>query len=252
MEDLKIYINSPSKDYKTGLELLKKYGDGEKMSFFDTSNPDQVHYNILNKKLANIFRIALQNKKTSVVVKKPAIEISNKPITVQKMHFSEVIPEISESKMLTNKLLARDWSDLSPVEKKYFNNNQSAFKVKKNLLIENSKIESELKSMHAMLHVSKSDEERKDLAEKMVSLKKRQAINWGQIDNFENIPDEPVISRNIDENDKAALVMQRNNLRSRISKLEKQTKDPSVKKYDSKVKMLEQLTIELEKINSLI
>jgi hypothetical protein len=237
MNELKAYLQNQNRDYHLGIELFKKYGGKSDEIKFLTNN---VNWAFLLKKLQNIYRIALQNGQ--IEVEKP-IQIVNKPITVPRKHFSEVETELTaleQTKLLTNKLLSRNWTELDQKEKAYFHDNQAWFDHKKNLLIDNSKIESQLKTTHASLFHATSDEEREQIGQKLVELKKQQSENWSSIDNFEDSDIER--SRNAESAhiDKSDLIQRRNNLRARISKAKK-SNDPA---------KLEQLQAELSEIES--
>lgn len=250
MEDLREYLKNTEKDYFIGVELLKKYGQkNAELSFFEKSDGSKGSFAMLIKKLQSIYRISSQQSIEKKTESKPAIQIGNKPIIIPKKHFSEVEPELSKSKMLTNKLLSRNWTELDQKEQNYFNNNQILFEEKKEALIENSKIESELKSLHAKMQLSKSDAERQEFAVKMVEIKKQQAINWDFID---GIGVKPIKEEKTAHIDKADLLIKRNNLRARISKLKKQTADPSAKKYTENISKLNACESELEELNKII
>jgi len=254
MEDLKSWF--ASKDYNEGLILLEKYSKNTKETTFLKANaesPQKMHLAIMEKRIANIIRIASQNS-PSKKESKPAIEVT-KPIEVKKIHYSEVGKTLEHRKQLTNKLLAYTWNDMSKKEKAYFKNSEQMFKAKKELLIENSKIESELKTLHAQLHTAKDDEERKPISKKLVNLKKKQTENWKQIDDFENfkVPEKVVDTLPKDDGeDKVELMKRRSNLRSRKTKLEKQLDDTEHKNYESRKQKYEEVVKELEEIESKI
>jgi hypothetical protein len=203
---------------------------------------------MLMNRLRNIYRIATQNPPKKE--ESAPIQISTKPIAVKRMHFSEVDKELEQTKLLTNKLLSRNWSELDQKEKAYFKDDNLIFEFKKAKLIENSQIESELKSLHAQMGLAKSDNTRQPIAQRMVELKKIQAKNWGDIDNFETFAD-LITDRNKSEDtahiDKGELIQRRNNLRARISKTIKKSKnsdDPALKTK------LEELKTELVEVES--
>lgn len=246
MEDLKIYLNSGIKDYSEGIELLKKYGGKTiEISFF-TSNFSKMSENMLLKKLSNIYRIASQ--KGFDTKKDEIIKQDNKPIVIKRIHFSEAENELTQSKLLTNKLLSRNWNELDKKEKSYFKDNKTWFEQKKELLINNSRIESEIKSLHAQLSVKKNDQERELIADKLVSLKKNQSENWSKIDNFNTFISS--VAEDDSEINKAELILKRNNLRSRVSKLENLIKDKGHKNYKKRVDDLNKVKLELTKIEN--
>ena len=251
MEDLGLYLKSETKDYQTGLALLEKYQtDKNKIAFFKKqSKPQPMHLNMMLKALSNIYRINGQRTKSKPNVAEPAIKIDLTPIRIERKHFSEVDaskpePKLDQSKLLTNKLLARQWNELDKKEQDYFVS-QNIFEHKKNLMLENGAIENELKSIHARLEQA-SVSERGEMAEKLVSLKKQQAENWAMIDNFVSVP---VVEKS-EKTEKAELILKRNNLRSLISKLQKV--DKTAKNYEKKMVQLENVKTELEEINKLL
>jgi hypothetical protein len=250
MEDLKQYLAATDKDYFEGVDLLKKYEpQANEIVFLLKNDGSKGSFGILLKKLQAIYRISLQKAASTNEQPRAAIQIGNKPIIVPKQHFSEVEAKLEQTKLLTNKLLAREWFELNEREQGYFKSDSNIFAYKKELLIENSKIEGELKSLHAQLQLAIKDEKRKPLAEKMVTLKKKQAENWETIDNF-NFSIEN--AEKIEITDKAESILKRNNLRSRVSKLEKQVLNTSDKKYQKKLSDLENCKKELEEINKLL
>jgi len=244
MENLKNYLNSQDKDYQDGVNLLKGLSsDINELKFFDIPNHAKMHVDMLINKLKNIYRVASQNPAKP----EKQIQQASKPIVVKRMHFSEHDEPLRATKLLTNKLLSREWDELDNKERNYFNGNSQIFGEKKAKLIENSRIESELKTLHASLFHAKDDDERQQISERLVSLKKRQAENWSNIDNFEYVP-EPVKTREDTAHiDKADLMQRRNNLRARISKAQKKSKgtnDPA------SVKKIEDLKAELAQVEN--
>lgn len=246
MDELKEYLQNPKKDYKTGVELLKANGaTAQEIKFFE-SGESKMSVNMVIKKLNNIFRIQSQSKgvKSEPI---PAIQIGTKPIIVKRMHFSEVESDLQQTKLLTNKLLSRNWDELDKKEQKYFKNDQNTFEYKKSLLIENSKHESELKSGHAeLLHADK--DKRKSIADKLVSIKKKQSENWSKIDNIDFVAEKSQRTAETAHVDKADLILRRNNLRARISKLQNQVRNMDDPKHAKKLKDLELAKADLEEI----
>lgn len=245
MNEILQYLRNPN-DYEGGIELFKKYGGKSvEIQFFESSD-SKMNRSLLFKKLQNIYRIASQ--KGELKADTP-VKMNNEPIRIKRMHFSDVEIELQESKLLTNKLLSRDWNELDNKEKTYFKNNQSIFSYKKTLLINNSVIESELKSLHAALSIASNDDYRQVIADKLVNLKKRQALNWTEIDNFDNPKIESEESAHMD---KAELMQMRNNLRARISKLQKKVKnlDPTVADNSNSATKLFTAREELKEIES--
>jgi hypothetical protein len=246
MEDLKNFLLSDNKDYKTGLSLFKKYcNKPEEYEFFrNIEIPISMHMNMLTKRLSNFYRITVKNEKD----KKPEIPIviENRPIIINKTHYSkkEGEPELEHTKILTIKLLARDWDELDYKEKKYFNSDKRSFDLKKNLMIANSRLESEIKSIHAEMQISDSESTRASLADKLVLKKQLQTRNWKTIDDFSI--NEPEKSAHID---KSELIKLRNNLRCRISKLKKQIEDKGNKKFEKWSLELINAESELDGIN---
>jgi hypothetical protein len=248
MNELKSYLQNPSRNYQDGIELFKKFGGKINEINYLTNS---VSWPFLLKKLQNIYRIGVQNGKIEDQI---PIQIKNKPIIVPRKHFDEVESEftpLGQTKLLTNKLLSRDWSELDQKEKAYFDNNRGIFDYKKSLLIANSKIESELKSTHASLFHAQNDEERQEISEKMVNLKKQQAANWSEIDNFDLLEVERSLKHDESAHiDKAELILRRNNLRARISKLQKQLRNSDDPKHAKKLKDLELAKSDLVEIES--
>jgi hypothetical protein len=248
MDEIKNYLVSKNKSYSEGIDLLKKYSKNEKETAFlaTQKKPLPMHENMLIKRLSNILRISLQNQKPEEKVEKAAI----KTIKAQKTHFSKVTAPgaLTQTKELTNKLLAREWNDLDEKEQAYFKNNAELFASKKGLFFRNSAIESELKSLHASLEHLDSDEKRKEVAENVVNLKKEQNDNWAIIDNFDTV----VKIEKVETKDKpseAELVKMRNNLRSRVSKLEKQVaEEPEHKNFEERKEKLELAKAELDEV----
>jgi len=92
--------------------------------------------------------------------------------------------QLARRKELTTKLLARNWNELDYVERAYFFSDEALFTKKRALLLENSKHESLLKSLHAALQKATTDEEREDIAVQMVDIQKLKTDNWLIIDEF--------------------------------------------------------------------
>lgn len=256
MDDLKQYLSSKEQPYQQGIELLKKHGKNKQEIAFlsDVEEPTAMHQNMLLKRLNNILRIHLQSKPKDET-QKTAVEIA--PLIVKKQHFSESAKEaantsktLEQSKELTNKLLPREWEQLDEKEKAYFKGNPEVFALKKQLLFRNSEIESQLKSLHASLPHAETDEDRQSISEQLVGLKKEQNDNWAKIDDF-NLVVAPIVEHTgISEAERIKL---RNNLRSRISKLEKQVaEEPEHKNFEKRKESLEQARIELEGVEKLI
>jgi len=244
MEELKAWLQS--KNYQEGIKLLEKYSKNKTETEFlskNSNNPQKMHLSMMQNRIVNIIRILSQSgMKTEV---KAAIEIQ-KPIAVKKIHYSEVEKQLEKRKELTNKLLSYKWEDLSQKEQEYFGNEQ-VFSGKKELLIANSKIESELKSLHASLQHAKTDKERKDIADKLVSLQSEKTQNWKVIDNFE------ITSINKEEkqdntNEKFELLQKRNNLRSQRAKLKKKIENTEHPNYQEWLNNYNQVVKELEEI----
>lgn len=244
MEKLKQYLESSVKGYSAGVELLEKHGGkSEEIQFFKSSKDDKMKFNMLLRRLQNIYRIAAQNPvKTE---QEPEIKTKGKPIAVKQIHFSE-FQKLVKTKLLTNKLLARNWKELDQKEREYFNNNSQLFEYKKGLMIENSQIESELKTLHAQLQTAPSDDERQTISQKLVDLKNKQTKNWEKIDDF--------IEKSAKNTSSAEMVQKRNNLRAQISKLTKKLKgsEPGTDVYIKKEEALKAAKLELEEIEKLI
>lgn len=81
-------------------------------------------------------------------------------------------------------MLAFSWDLLNYNEKLYFQNNQILFLQKKTKLIENSKLNNEMKSLHAKLKLIEEGEEMQGIANKLILLDNKKADNWLEIDKF--------------------------------------------------------------------
>lgn len=231
---------------------MRKYSKNTKETEFlsaNSANPGKMHVSMLQNRMANILRIGIANEKPSQKAQ-PAIKIEP-PIIVQKIHFSEIQKQLEQKKELTNKLLTYSWDELSEKEKAYFKNNQPVFEGKKQLLFANSKIESELKSLHAQLHIAANDGERQQIAEKLTSFKKEQTDNWKVIDNFDvvEIAKEEPKSESME---KFELIQKRNNLRSQKTKLAKKIQDKENPKYNEWLENYNEVVKSLEEVENLI
>jgi len=250
MKDLRNWLST--KDYSEGIDLLKKYSknnqETEFLAKFATA-PQKMHVAIMHKRIFNILRI---NEQTGIKPEiKPAITIEQ-PISIKKIHYTEVEKKLEQRKELTNKLLAYNWIDLSKKEQEYFKNNPQVFAGKKELLIANSKIESELKSTHASLKHAKNDKERKQIAEKLVNLKNEQTQNWKAIDNFEITEVKKVEKKEESTFDKFKLLQKRNNLRSQRTKLKNKIQDTDHPNHKEWMENYNEVIAELDKIEKML
>lgn len=243
MKDIKNYLLQKDKSYSEGIDLLKKHSkNNEETNFLNLENPEKMHWKMLIKRLSNILRIASQ---------KPAVREETKvqkPIIIKKNHFDDVKEtkgkDLEHRKELTNKLIVRSWEELDEKEKAYFHNDEAFFERKYDLIILNSKIESVLKSLHASLPHAESDDQRKDIATRIASLKEEQNENWSIIDNFEQ--ETPAQEETTDK--AVDLLKKRNNLRSQIAKLKKTVVDKEHKNYNKRLKTLANAEKQLKEI----
>jgi regulator of replication initiation timing len=92
--------------------------------------------------------------------------------------------ELRKNKQYVNKLLTMDWKDLSHQDHLVFFNNQSYFMKKKEMFLEISSMDRDMKSLHAKLKSLKTTEERKATMNRIAYLENGKIEYWSLIDKW--------------------------------------------------------------------
>jgi hypothetical protein len=133
------------------------------------SKPGQLHFNLLSRRVSNIIRkLNATNAWTQTPVPQPV----KAPIVAKEIKLGKKDPE-PRVKIDTNPSVR--YEDLPADLQKRFN--------------ENGKLTGEIKSFHALLKTSKSDNARKELAEQIDAAEKTIRNNWEAIDKWWNEKD---------------------------------------------------------------
>lgn len=160
--EVKKWLQSEPKDYKMGLDLLKKYKiNPSSENFLNCQEPTLIHFNILWNEISNWDRIYNQKSRVNTLVVP-----NNDDLTTDK-YTHKVIRKVIKSEWI-------NYEDL-PIElqKKYD---------------ENGALYNEIKTLHAKMKNLSADKtydvERKKLANKIVERSKKNRANWKELDYF--------------------------------------------------------------------
>jgi len=193
MSELSDWVKSPRQDFKEGVSIYNKHKLTTKHdAFFNTSEPNVIHLNMLYSQLCKALIRERQHPDFKEEVQKvEPIKIKKIESKPKKIEHEKAFPSPQSfrgSKPYINKLLALNWSDLSFDDKLLFFNSEKYFLNKKSLFIENSDIEKEMRSLHAKVKLidpdAKFDGKRKAIMEKLDLLDQSKAANWEKIDTW--------------------------------------------------------------------
>lgn len=99
--------------------------------------------------------------------------------------------DLRTNKSFINKLLTLNFSDMSFDEKLLFNNDESYFLKKKQLMIENGNLEQQMRSLHSKFKAidpdAKFNKDRKDIMQELSILEDKKSANWTIIDTWEDL-----------------------------------------------------------------
>jgi hypothetical protein len=208
------WLNDPNRDYNTGLKIFGKFKVNNKVfTFLNVSNPDQVKTNMLYGQVTKVYNKLIVNPellkdvpaiKQLVKIKKS--EPGIKPIKIHKIEpktapeTDKIIPpdNLRKNKQYINKLLTLNWNDLSFSDKVIFNNSEKYFIGKKSLMIENSDIEKQMRSLHTKVKSidpdDKNNEKRQEIMQELSELDDKKSSNWEVIDKWEE-PEPDIIQK---------------------------------------------------------
>ena len=178
---IKEWISNPARSYKEGLAIYHriKRNSGKDSFFNSVDNPPtgSLHYNLLFQAIKSAYRLMLSSDELD----KTIVDAETKPITTQAL-------SLDKRKFVLYDIV--DVKSLPPDLQKLFFQNQD--------------ITRELSGLHQQLKSSGSDEQRKELAEKIVQLFDLRKANWQVLDNFstgdqedpgkESVADQQVVS----------------------------------------------------------
>lgn len=201
------WLNDPNRDYETGLKIFCKFKVNNKVfTFLNVSNPDQVKINMLLGQVKKVYNKLIVNPEllkghTTI---DPVIQMvktekpSTGPIKIHKIEPKAatetdriIHPDnLRSNKQYINKLLTLNWNDLSFSDKVIFNNSEKYFIGKKSLMIENSEIEKQMRSLHTKVKSidpdDKNNENREEIMQELAELDDKKSANWEVIDTWDD------------------------------------------------------------------
>jgi len=260
MKQLKTYLENPERDYQTGVEIYKRLENKMSYTLFFVKNknskPGSQAFNMLMSRLKRIARIknlVIVKRKTAPVPEgikeKPDAPASPPPVPPVKEPTQPPMGEVQQltrKKETTNKLLSFDWDELNEREKAYFNYDSSMFEQKKQMLKQVAELERDMKALHLAIKKAEGDEERKGIAQKLASAEDEQFGLYEQIDLFSEVSE-----KKANDDNRAVLISERNNLRSKISKIKKQLEqEPEHKQTEKRQQRLKESETRLTKIET--
>lgn len=201
------WLENPNRDYETGLKIFGKFKVNNKVfTFLNVSNPDQVKKNMLYGQVKKVYNKLIVNPELlkDVPVIKPVIQpikTKNTDPGIQPIKIHKIEPKaatetdkiihpdtLRSNKQYINKLLTLNWNDLSFSDKTIFGNSEKYFLSKKTLLIENSDIEKQMRSLHTKVKSidpdEKNNENRKEIMQELAELDDKKSANWEVIDSW--------------------------------------------------------------------
>lgn len=223
---LQAWVQNPERNYDEGIELLSKLGGkpGD-IQFYRQGRTYQSNSMLFNK-LSTVLRIAIQNGKLQPQIPSKPIEPKLlPPIHAKKQHDAK----LQHNKELTNKLLSYRWEDLSDREKEYFGT-EKQFAHKKNLFAEAKEIRKQMSTLHYKMKAATTDDERKEIADQLTFLQKRDISYWQLIDNFgEEVVKDLIKDPPQPKPNNTASYKRLNNLRTYVTKTKKALESASDK-----------------------
>lgn len=161
MTNLHEFLNSPDRDYITGVSLYHKIKkDNSKDSFFlsvQNAPKGSLHHNLLMEILKNAARIIGSTPQRKEIPK------PTKPITAKKLPLGK--PRFVNNDIVDVKSLP------GHLQKLYF---------------ENQQLTRDLSGLHQQMRLEKTDQDRKELAQKIKTLIKKRQENWKILDQNAN------------------------------------------------------------------